>query len=302
MPTSSDQIVRNRPASVCQSAGSFLLTSQNGDGGWGYAPGQHSVIEPTAAAALALSSDPQARVSYERALGWIQAAQRSDGGWGINPRDKQSGWQTAWALLALAHADVEGKAVERGIAWLLTVGPSEEGDDEPTERYDRILEIDPNLRGWPWRPGEASWVEPTALSMLALQAVPSSEQIRVCLNQSVTYLHDRRCQGGGWNVGNPMMFGRALPARAHPTAWVLLALARVAPQTIMPEDEAALLADMERDGGALALAWGVLALAALGTEDSALTGRLVALQASNGSWNENPYQTAAALMALQGGF
>lgn len=286
-----------RPA--CQSAASFLLGSQNPDGGWGYAPGQHSVLEPTAAAALALSSDPSARESYERALDWIQVAQGREGGWGLNPEDADGGWQTAWALLALARAGVAPGAVDRGAAWLLAVGTL---DLDDVQDVQEIFAIDPDLRGWPWRPGEASFVEPTALAMLALHAVPATAQIRARLDEAVTYLQDRRCRGGGWNVGNPMMFSKPLAPRACPTAWVLLALARLAPQAILEEDQLALLDDMEWDGGALALAWGVLALSVLGNEDPLMTARLAALQAPGGGWNENPYHTAVAAMAFQGDF
>jgi hypothetical protein len=302
LSTNGDQIVRSQYRTACQAASSFLLTSQNSEGGWGYAPGQQAVVEPTAAAALALSSDPNARESYRRALSWIEAAQHRDGGWGLNPEDGESGWQTAWASLALAHAGVDWGAVDRGAAWLLAAELLDEMHGEDLGSYHENFAVDPNLRGWPWQPGGASFVEPTALAMLALHKVPATEEIRARLDEAVTYLQDRRCRGGGWNVGNPVMFGKAYPPRAHPTAWVLLALARIAPQAIVPEDRVALLADMNTDGGALALAWGVLALTALGTGDTLMTTRLATLQAPNGGWNDNPYHTAAALMALQGGF
>jgi hypothetical protein len=83
---------------------------------------------------------------------------------------------------------------------------------------------------------------------------------------------------------------------------VLLALTETAPQAIVPKDLAALRADMEQDGGALALAWGILALTALGQEDALTTTDLAGLQAPDGGWNGNPYHTAVAIMALQGGF
>jgi squalene cyclase len=299
LSTSGDRTVRRQHLPARQSAASFLLLSQNSDGGWGYALGQHSVLEPTAAGTLALSSASNAHESYERALNWIQAAQNRDGGWGCSPDDGESGWQTAWAVLALAHAGVARSTVDRGAAWLLAV-ETLDSDDDP--RMEEVLSIDPDLRGWPWRPGEASFVEPTALAMLALHAGPPTERIRARLDEAVTYLQDRRCRGGGWNVGNPMMFSKPLPPRAHPTAWALLALAQIAPQAIVDSDRAALLADMERDGGALALAWGVLALTVLGKEEALMTTHLATLQTPNGGWNENPYHTAVATMALQGGF
>ena len=36
----------------------FLVTAQNADGGWGYAPGEASTVEATAAVSLALKDDP----------------------------------------------------------------------------------------------------------------------------------------------------------------------------------------------------------------------------------------------------
>ena len=96
------------------------------------------------------------------------------------------------------------------------------------------------------------------------------------------------------------MLGAHLPPRAHATAWVLLALARLAPAAITPQDSAALRADMNGDGGALALGWGVLALRALGQDDAGAAERLAGLQGTDGGWNGNPYHTAVAILAGRG--
>jgi hypothetical protein len=37
-------------------------------------------------------------------------------------------------------------------------------------------------------------------------------------------LYDRMCPGGGWNSGNPLVYGVAGVPRVGPTAWALLAL------------------------------------------------------------------------------
>jgi hypothetical protein len=39
-------------------------------------------------------------------------------------------------------------------------------------------------------------------------------------------LRDRQCSDGGWNYGNPRMFGAELAGQAAPTGWALLALER----------------------------------------------------------------------------
>jgi hypothetical protein len=203
-------------------------------------------------------------------------------------------------VLTLALCGVAGDLGERGVIWLLGVKTLRFTDDKLQREMQQKLAIDPTLRGWPWLPGEATWIEPTALALLALGAVPRTSAIQARLDEAVRYIEDRRCRGGGWNFGNPVMLGGNLPPRAHPTAWALLALAKLAPAAVRPEDVAALRAEVGRDGGASALAWGLLALRALGQDDADAAGRLTALQGPGGGWNDNPYHTAVALMAIRG--
>ena len=278
----------------------FLLASQNSDGGWGYAQGQASTTEATATTALALQNDAAGDECYRRALDWLRTAQHPDGGWGLSHEDDESGWETAWVVLALTRVGDETGALDRGVNWLSAVKRLQITDDELQKETREKAGIDPNLDGWPWLPGEATWVEPTALAMLALGALPPTPAILARLNEAVRYQHDRRCRGGGWNFGNPIMLGGSLPPRAHPTAWAILALARVAPETIQPEDVTALRAEMQRDGGALALAWGLLALRTLDQNDEEAAARLSAQQRPDGGWNQNPYHTAVAILATQG--
>ncbi|MEA3338253.1 MAG: prenyltransferase/squalene oxidase repeat-containing protein [Chloroflexota bacterium] len=272
----------------------FLAEAQNPDGGWGYAIAQDSSVEATAAVVIATSDDPKMPEARVRALDWLDAAQHRDGGWGISADDQQSGWQTAWGLLAIVTAGSAEDSVARSAQWLLDVDTPEPSADA-MQQLQPLLEIDLTLKGWPWLPGQATWIEPTALAMLALAVAGHADSPRV--TNAVRYLTDRRCPGGGWNVGNPVMFSQPLPPRAHPTAWALLALSRIAPETIMSQDVAAVREAMADDGGALALAWGLLAQKDLGLDDSAASDRLVAQQQPNGSWNANPYHTAVAFMA-----
>jgi hypothetical protein len=312
-------------------AKAFLLHTQNADGGWGYAVGHASNVEATAAAALALAGDvatgvpsppallapallapaplaPQlwgergadrgAEQAADRAADWLVAAQRRDGGWGLVADDPVSGWQTAWAVLALARLGADEAVLRRGLAWLLAVQLVRIEKAEDVRWMKDILGIDPTLRGWPWLPGQAGWVEPTALALLALAPWAAREDVRPRLDEGVRFLLDRRCGGGGWNVGNPMMFSRPLPARAIPTAWALLALARVAPDAVREEDVATLRREMDGDRSTSALAWGLLALRSLGQDDRGAADLLMARQAADGGWDNSPYHTAVALRAL----
>jgi len=283
-----------------RSSPSFLMSTQNPDGGWSYATGEPSVVEVTAAVTLALQDQPDAAAARGRGLAWLVAAQHRDGGWGLTVEDAESGWQTAWAALVLAREGEPGDPLEKAIGWLLRVEALKFADDKLQGGLRQLLAIDPTLRGWPWLPNQASWVEPTALAVLALAKVPATTPIAVRLDEAVRYLKDRRCTKGGWNVGSPVMLGASLPPRAEPTAWVMLALAPLARDAIVPQDLTALRSCMQHDGGTQALAWGLLALRVLGEDDEAGAARLAALQASDGGWNGNPYHTAVAMMAERG--
>ncbi len=291
------------PSPVQEIARAFLKSAQNADGGWGYAPEQASIVEPTAAVMLAIKDEPAATDAYRRALDWLYQGQHADGGWGMGHGDRESNWHTAWAVWALAQAGVVDEAIQEGVRWLAEVAILQLADDEMQKEFARKNGIDPSVRGWPWLPGEAAWVEPTALTMLALQVAPAEPQAQARLAEGVRCLQDRRCVNGGWNVGSPVMLGASLPPRANPTAWGLLALAHVAPTAIQPEDAAVLRAEMDRDGGVLALAWGLEALGAVGamgaSEQAELVARLAGRQSADGSWSRDPYQTAVALMAVR---
>jgi hypothetical protein len=285
---------------VKSSALAFLNSTQNPDGGWGYAPLQGSAVEPTSAVLLALRDIPSCAQSSRRATEWLRKAQNPDGGWGFNSNDAESAWQTAWAVLALPRSGEGEGASKRGIEWLLSV-KTLQSSKETLQAAKKILKIDLSLRGWPWLRGEAAWIEPTALSLLALESVPDNSFTEF-IYEVLRYIQDRRCPGGGWNFGNPIMFKSALPAHVHTTALVLLALTRIFPKGIHPEDIGALRSEMYRDGGGLGLALGLLALRTLGEDDPLAEMRLAKLQAENGGWEDDPYKTAVVLMALRGKF
>jgi len=278
----------------------FLLSTQLADGGWGYLVGKTAGVEPTAACLAALRAAPEAREGCEKAIKWLMEQQHADGGWGMNAADEQSDWHTAWAMLALAGLPETTPALARARDWLLAVPVLLSKSDEMQTEMRKILSIDSSLRGWPWLPGQAGWVEPTTLTILALTAIHGVAGSMPRVDEAVQYLVDRRCVGGGWNFGSPVMLGAELPPQAQPTALALLALHYAAPTTIQPSDISVQGKQMESDGGALALAWGLTALGTLGHEDASLWRLLADLQQSDGSWNHNRYHTAIALLAERG--
>jgi hypothetical protein len=281
-------------------AARFLAGAQDASGGWAYRPGASPSVEPTAAAILALRRAGGAEDALAKGVNWLTGLQHADGGWGMSAEDDESAWHTAWALLALAGESSGRTVLSRARDWLLAAPVAVGENDETQVETKKLLDIDVSLRGLPWSPYEASWVEPTGLAMLALHAAPATEQAQARADEAARYLDDRRCRGGGWNFGNPVMLGAALPPRAHTTAVSLLALARVAPERVTPEDVAALRHQMASEGGALALAWGLLALKQLSEPAADFETRLAALQQPDGSWNSNAYHTALALLAEAG--
>ena len=204
----------------------LLIAKQNPDGGWPYAHGA-SWTEPTAYSILALLAEGETRPA-ERGIRWMRLAQRADGGWPPQPGVDQSTWVSA--LAALLPAGLLGdKAHQGAIQWLLrTCG------EETTFVY-RLRQwrlgnspaADQRVAGWPWAPGAAAWVGPTALTVLALEkeaALRPSPSLRERIDSGRKFLLSRTCSDGGWNHGAARALGYELPSYPETTGLALLAL------------------------------------------------------------------------------
>jgi squalene cyclase len=276
----------------------FLRAAQSDDGGWGYKPGGMTYVEPTAAAILALTTDVPSAPQVQRARAWLRNLQRPDGGWGIAALDDASGWMTAWAVWALAG--VEPEAAQRGTGWLLQTSGLRVTDPTQIEGIRRILKIDPGITGWPWQPGDAGWIFPTALALLALHAGSPGTREHPRVREAVQYLLDRAIPGGGWNIGNPFMVTGSLPPTVENTALTLLALDALKIESEVQQRGQAWLA--RRDFTETAFEWAWRAWywkqRALETRDAAQA--LAKLQRADGSWDGNPFVTAIAVLGGMG--
>lgn len=300
---------------------SALLGAQPPLGVWpAYQPGPAD-SESTAFAALALTAstaggaDRTAMVAAaERGFAWLGQRQQADGGWPISDQVPGSTWTTAPVVLALAAAARDDERVRRGTAWLIARSGTRHSlvgrivywltrGEDPA----RVNELDPSIPGWPWANDTFSWVEPTALGVLALRAavargaVQDREAAMARVSAAARLFADRKSPGGGWNYGNRRVLGQDLEPYPDTTAWALLALRPVGGDATK-ESIARLGTLMQDTRSPLARALAVLALRAHGEDPRAVMEPLAA-QCAGQSQDIAPRDTrsrALALLALAG--
>lgn len=212
----------------------FLKSTQNADGGWGFRTAAESRVEPTAWAVLALACFDSEPETVTRGVRFLRSTQLPDGSWPASPGQTVGCWATSLACWALATDAQSRQAVGRGVRWICAEWGNDAKIAQRVVRKIRLLakkEVvsrqNDSLRGWGWTPNTASWVEPTAFALLALEQAPkellpanASER----RNLGRRMLYDRMCPGGGWNCGNPMVYGVAGDPSIPQTVWALLAL------------------------------------------------------------------------------
>jgi len=211
-----------------------LVDRQNPDGGWGYRRGGGSWTEPTCYALLALASDdPALSDAARRGIKWLAARQRAGGG--LAPREsvEESTWVTALVLLLPAawagELDRNGVDRARAVAWVLDQTGRESSFVQKLRLRLLGATVDPSqaFDGWPWYPGAAAWVTPTALTILALEKLARQEDsagIRERIAQGRSFLLARRCRDGGWNHGSTRALGYDSDSYPETTGMAVLAL------------------------------------------------------------------------------
>ena len=88
------------------------------------------------------------------------------------------------------------------------------------------------------------------------------------LDQARRLLLDRRAKDGGWNYGNPRIFGQELPSVPAPTAWALLALQALGQP--LPDALPVLKERAQEAPGSLSLAMAAIATQKLGGDATPL--------------------------------
>jgi hypothetical protein len=171
-------------------------------------------------------------------------------------------WSAAGAASSAQNKAVEWLLTSRGNTWT----------PEVAEPFGH----DPRIAGWPWVEGTHSWLEPTAMAVLALSRAGRKEHERT--RDGRRLIRDRVIRSGGWNYGNSTVFGADLRPHPAPTGLALLALAEAdeADSPIIAQSCAYLERILPTTRAPQSLCFGILALTAWGRRPGAADDWLVA--------------------------
>jgi hypothetical protein len=151
------------------------------------------------------------------AAGWLASIQIEDGRVPVLQSLKTAYWPTALSVLAWKKVRGYFKQREKAIKYLL----SSSGIHFPKENNSPAGH-DTSIRGWSWNENTHSWIEPTAISILALKANGNGRHDRVL--EAVRMIVDRQLLSAGWNYGNTTVFNRELLPMPENTGQALCAL------------------------------------------------------------------------------
>jgi len=220
-------------------------------------PGEEARADATAWGLLAFAVFGQ-EAADSRVWESLKKSQQSNGAVALLPEGPKSIWVTSVAILAWTRTNREPEAVQRAVEFLLACGA--ERPKAPTQQQKEVIGHDMALRGWPWIEGTASWVDTTALALLALRAAGRTGEERY--REGIQLILNRQLPSGGWNYGNTLVYGAELRPTSESTGAALFALAG---QATVSEVEASLtyLKSVANETAApLTAAWSQLALQA----------------------------------------
>ena len=259
------------------------------EGGFPARGGDPFRSDATAWAILAMSRSVPNHPLVDRARDRLAAAQGPDGRVSMSKEHEAAFWPTALSVLAWHGSQAHGPQCDLGIQFILrTMGRHwSKIPDAPTGH-------DPSISGWPWIDGTHSWIEPTVLSVLALQVAGHGRHDRV--REGIRMILDRQLPHGGWNYGNTMVYGRELHPMPESTGAALAGLAGQAEQGTVARSLDYLQSEVGRLRTPISLGWGLLGLAAWDrwpSNGGALVERCLANQTRYGE-----YDTSALCLLL----
>ena len=280
-----------------------LKSRQMKSGGWAYFDSVQESLEATCLAELALA--PERHANSSEAILFLLKSQLSDGGWPAFLGDSEGSWTTALALCTLNSTGDFTAAREKAFRWLY----AERGREGhwfwrwKFKTSDRNVRFDPDKYGWPWVTGSASWVIPTAFSIIAIEQFTvcnRSEESEKRIHLGVEMLLDRACVDGGWNSGNSVVYGVPLRPHVEATAIALLALQDEQRTEMIQKSLSWLRQNAASVDSVSSLAWCILSLFVYQEPIGGLKNRLATI-VGDGRDIRNNATLATAILALKCG-
>lgn len=261
------------------------------EGGFSPKSGEPFRIDATAWGILVLNRLAPSHPLLGPARDRLARAQEPDGRVSMGREHEEAYWPTAISVLAWNGSQVHELHVSRCVLFLLKTT----GQHRPKKPDDQAGH-DPSILGWPWIGGTHSWIEPTAMAVIALKATGNGNHDRVL--EAIQMMLDRQLPHGGWNYGNTLVFGRELHPMPESTGAALAALAgKVEPGTVARSLDY-LQGEVNRLCTPISLGWCLLGLAAWDLcplNGISLVERCLAKQSRYGE-----YDTSALCLLLLG--
>lgn len=283
---------RLTPSSLQMAGEAALLRRALPGGGFSGRPGGRFQTDSTAWGILSLRACGASEDLLELSRRLLIREQRQDGRLCVNDTHPASYWPTSLAILAWQDSLPCREAQQRAVHFLLDMT----GLHFP-RKSDAPWAHDTLLRGWPWIDETHSWVEPTAMSMMALRATGYGRHDRS--KEAVHMLLDRQLPHGGWNYGNTLIFGKELHPMPESTGAALAGLAGMVDRNTVLPSLRYLQREVIRLQTPISLGWSLLGLAAWNLSPpnaKALVERCLANQERYGE-----YETSALCLLVLGG-
>jgi len=231
-------------------------------------PGGRYRPDATAWAVMALSAAGEKQNDLKSARSRLAASQMNNGCIPLSPDHPEAIWPTPLAVLAWKDSHEFESIREKATDFLLKTT----GRHWPNKTGDPVSH-DTALKGWPWISNTHSWVEPTALAVIALRATGYENHSRT--REAVAMLVDRQLPNGGWNYGNRIVFGKELHPMPETTGMALSAVAGLIPESPVERSLDYLQNYMNSAQTPLTIGWGFLGLGAFGRYPAIARNRLL---------------------------
>ncbi len=227
------------------------------EGGFASRPGGHYRPDSTAWAIIALSITGTDSASLRSSRTRLIKDQPDDGRITISAEHKDVTWPTSLAVIALHGSPEFDRPKAKAIAFLL-----KKTGHHWVATSDQSVSHNTAIQGWPWVANTHSWVEPTALSIIALKISGYESHERT--QEAQLMLMDRQLGNGGWNYGNTRVFGTELRPMLETTGIALAALGGQVPNSAIRNSIDYLKTNISTMRTPLSLGWTILGLSACG--------------------------------------